>query len=115
MTFREALKKVYSGVPQFAATMAIVVPALLWFYNFTAEAADMKARAYIQQVVSEEFQAQNAKIDELTASINRLVRGQTVETSQSEEEARINRQILCLQELAIDPTKGSIEMCQTIR
>lgn len=112
MTFKEFLSKVYSGIPQFAATITVVGGALVWSYNWTAEAADIKARAYIRLVVDDQFTAQNAKIDKLTASINRLVQGQAVETIQSEEEAKIARQILCLQELALDPSRGSPEDCQ---
>lgn len=107
-SFIPKLRTVLTTVGQFVAIMAVIVPALVWTYRAT----DAKAQAYIQQVVDQRFDELTAQVDELTASINRLVRGQTIETNQSEEEARINRQILCLQELQIDPSSGSIEACQ---
>lgn len=116
----------WKGTVDFAknliGVLVVIGPIGLWVYHSAAAAADVKAQAYIQRVVDQRFNDLSAQVgalresnQSLENSINRLIRGQSAESTQSADEARIGRQILCLQQLQIDPSSGTTEGCMSLQ
>lgn len=111
-TFVPKWKTVLTTVGQFIAIMTVIGPASLWLWHATASATDAKARAYIHLIVDDKFDELTKKIDQLATAINR---GQAAQSNQSEEAAKLGRQILCLQKIQADPASGTVESCMALQ
>lgn len=109
--FIPKLKAVGTFIVHLVGVLTALTPILIYTYSMAAEAADKKARAYIQLVVDQRFNDLGIKVDKLTAAINRLSTGQTAVNQQSAEQERLSRQILCLQQVQADPNSGTVDGC----
>lgn len=73
------LQTVLTTVGQFIAVMVALTPIGIGVYHV----ADAHAQDYINHAVDKRFADFSTKVEGLTASINRLVQGQSAETGQS--------------------------------